>query len=210
VREVSFSYIIRVSIRRFLSRLPGYISISEPMGSRLKIQDHRFISELKNIALKVWRCTTWWMGGWAWSSTMQGYIIVLQGRLKALSRGPQHWLGPEGALRRCPVARAWLTALMTPAIVGQRDCSRAGIELQSACVTSKEFWFLSSGEGVKRRPLWETGSTPACLWISLRLPRVSSRCWRRTEGRRRGVDVVNFSSAKKKKKKAKGPTDPWD
>lgn len=49
-----------------------------------------------------------------------------------------------------------------------RDRSRAGTELQSACVTSKEFWFLSSGEGVKRRPLWETGSTrPAFEYFSV-------------------------------------------
>lgn len=76
----------------------------------------------------------------------------------APSWGPRHWLGPEGALWRCPIARAWLTALMKPAVVGMRDRSRADTILQSARVTSKEFWFLSSGEGVKSTPLWETGS----------------------------------------------------
>lgn len=47
-----------------------------------------------------------------------------------------------------------------------RDRSGAGTELQSAYVTSKEFWFLSSSEGVKRRPLWETGSPGLPLNIS--------------------------------------------
>lgn len=139
------------------------------MGSQwLKIQDRSFASEFKNIGLKVRSCAINHVinGGWAWSPAMRGYSIVLQGRLMGSFLGTPALIGPWG----CPAAlprRQGLTDSSNEACHRRaRDRSRAGTELQSACVTSKEFWFLSSGEGVKRRPLWEIGSPGLPLNIS--------------------------------------------
>lgn len=94
----------------------------------------------------------------------------LQHRLRGSFDGPflgtPALIGPWGcpaALPRCQ----GLTDSSNEACHRQaRDRSRAGTELQSVYVTSKEFWFLSSSEGVKRRPLWETGSPGLPLNIS--------------------------------------------
>lgn len=159
--ESSVPRIVSISIRSFWCRLPGCAFPCVPMGSQwLKIQGCSFASEFKNTGPKVSGCAINHVinGGWAQGPRMHGYNIVFAGRLMAPFWGPRRWLGPEGALWRCPIARAWLTALMKPAVVGMRDCSGECTVLQSARVTSKEFWFLSSGEGVKSTPLWETGS----------------------------------------------------
>lgn len=77
----------------------------------------------------------------------------------ALSRGTQHWLGPEGALWRCPVARAWLTALMKPAIDGQGTTQEKAPNFNGPVWHPKSFDFSAVVRGVKkRRPLWETAS----------------------------------------------------
>ena len=125
------------------------------MGSRwLKIQDRSFASEFKNTKLKVWRWTINHVinGGWAWISMTLGYSIDLQSCLMALSLGPQHWLGPEGALRCCPVTGAWLTALMKPAIVGQGTTQEQALNFNRPVWRPKSFDFSAVVRGWKEDP----------------------------------------------------------
>lgn len=120
-------------------------------------------------------------------------------------------IGPWGCPAALPCCQGLTDSSNEACHRRARDRSRAGTELQSACVTSKEFWFLSSSEGVKRRPLWETTSPglplnispfTACQFTVLEMHR------RETYGGGRGGCGEFFIS--KKRKKEKGPTAPWD
>lgn len=169
------------------------------MGSRwLKIQDRSFCIEFKNTELK--KCGAELLIMWSVGDERQSWWCrVTVHRLVGLFDGPfsgnPTLIGPWG----CPMAlpcRWGMTDSSNEACHRRaRDHSRAGSELQWARVTSKEFWFLSSGEGgeKKKTPLGDSQPCPAFEYSSVY--RVSVLGAGDTQKRHEewGVAVVNFS-----------------
>lgn len=133
------------------------------MGSRwLKIQDRSFCVEFKNTELK--KCGAELLIMWSAGDERQSWWCrVTVHRLVGLFDGPfsgnPTLIGPWGCPMALPCHWGMTDSSNEACHRRARDHSREGSELQWARVTSKEFWFLSSGEGgEKKKTPWETAS----------------------------------------------------
>lgn len=127
-----------------------------------------------------------------------GLQCILAGLFDGSFSGTPTLIGPWGGPTVLPRHQG-LTDSSNEACRRQtRDHSRADAELQSARVTSKEFWLPSIDGGVKRRPLWEAGEArPAFEYSSVyRLLVLSAGDVQR---RCEGGDCSEFSISKRRK-----------